>query len=346
MPPTGARQYAASGVDLEAARSAKELIRGYARATFGPQVLSDIGSFGGLYALSGYREPVLVSSADGVGTKLKVAIALRRYDTVGQDLVNHCINDILTLGARPLFFLDYIGAGRLESQVVAELVQGLAAACSAADCALIGGETAEMPGLYAPGDFDLVGFIVGAAERRALLDGSTIQRGDVLLGLPSSGLHTNGYSLVRRLFQIDGRPPSHWDHYYQELGRTLGEELLEVHRCYLSSLFPVLPQLRGLAHITGGGLPGNLPRILPQGLGARIETKAWKVPAIFRLIQEAGDIPDAEMFQVFNMGIGMVVVCSPQEALDIQRSLRDALPIGEVVARRREPKVVLSQASR
>ncbi|MBI2916854.1 MAG: phosphoribosylformylglycinamidine cyclo-ligase [Chloroflexi bacterium] len=337
--PRDASRYAAAGVDLDAARRAKDLLKGYARATFGPEVLGDIGHFGGLYALSGYQEPVLVSSADGVGTKLKVAIALGRYDTVGQDIVNHCVNDILVLGARPLFFLDYIGAGRLQPEMVAEVVRGASAACSAVGCALIGGETAEMPGLYASGDFDLVGFIVGVVERRAIIDGSSISRGDLLLGLPSSGLHTNGYSLVRRLFALDEHSPKEWDRYHKELGATLGETLLQVHRCYLPAVQPVLPWVKGLAHVTGGGLPGNLPRIIPDGLGARIELGSWKVPPLFRLIQEKGDIPDDEMFRVFNMGIGMVVVCSPDHAPEVEHALPEAIRIGQIVARRREPRV-------
>jgi len=341
--PTESSQYAAAGVDLGAARRAKELLKGYARATFGPQVLGDIGHFGGLYALTGYQDPVLVSSADGVGTKLKVAIALGRYDTVGQDIVNHCVNDILVLGARPLFFLDYVGAGKLDPLVVAEVVKGAAAACKEVGCALIGGETAEMPGLYSPGDFDLVGFIVGVVERRAIIDGSAIHRGDLLLGLPSSGLHTNGYSLVRRLFDLDSQPATRWDHYYKELSQTLGEALLAVHRCYLPSIGPVLPLVKGLAHITGGGLPGNLPRILPEGLGARIELGSWKVPPLFRLVQEKGDIPDDEMFQVFNMGIGMVLVCSPDLAPEVERALPEAARIGRIVSRRREPRVTFTR---
>jgi phosphoribosylformylglycinamidine cyclo-ligase len=323
--------YAAAGVNLDAAKRAKELIKSHARSTFRPEVLGDIGFFGGLFALKGYKEAVLVSSVDGVGTKLKVATALSRHDTIGIDLVHHCVNDILTSGAEPLFFLDYIAMGKLIPQQVEAVVKGMASACREVGCALIGGETAEMPGFYQEGDFDLVGFILGAVERENIIDGSKIEVGDVIIGLPSSGLHTNGYSLVRRIFGTEA--PS-LDVFYPELGRTLGEELLEPHRCYYHVLKPVLPQIKGMAHITGGGLSDNLPRVLPLGLGAKLEKGSWEIPPIFALIQEKGNVDEKEMYRVFNMGVGMVLFCSPSSAAELVASLPGARAIGEVAVQR------------
>ncbi len=328
--------YAAAGVDIDAANRTVNLIKEHARSTFGPKVLSEIGLFGGLFQLSGFDEPVLVSSADGVGTKLKIACALDKHDTIGIDLVNHCVNDILTLGAEPLFFLDYIAMGSLVPEKVETIVRGMAAACREVGCALIGGETAEMPGVYAEGDYDLVGFIVGVVERKNIIDGSQIKAGDAIIGLPSSGLHTNGYSLVRRLFPIE-RPAL--DTLYQELGRTLGEELLEPHRCYYSSIKPVLPILKGMAHITGGGIIDNLPRILPRGLAARIERGSWHMPPIFPLIQKRGNIDEGEMYHVFNMGVGMALVCSPENTSKLMGELPEARLIGEVVKHGRGERV-------
>ncbi len=323
--------YLASGIDLDAAAAAKRLFAPHVRSTFGPQVLGDIGSFGGLFHLQGYRDPVLVSSTDSVGTKVRLASWLDRFDTIGHDIVNHCVNDILPSGARPLFFLDYIAVDALVPQQAEAMVKGVAEACRQADCALIGGETAQLPDVYLPGAFDLAGFIVGAVERDALLDNSTIQEGDPLLALPSSGLHTNGFSLVRRVFDLE-RDPSPLHDGYPELGRTLGDALLEPHRSYWPLLEPVLPLLKGMAHITGGGLMDNLMRILPQGMDARIDHGSWEVPALFRIIQQRGAIDEREMRRVFNMGIGMVLACAPERADEVRRLLPEAWVVGEVVS--------------
>jgi len=320
--------YAASGVDIEVAARAKELVARHARSTHRPEVLSGVGFFGGLFEFKGYKEPVLVSSVDGVGTKLKLASALGKHDTVGIDIVNHCVNDILSCGAEPLFFLDYIAAGRLNPEQVGEMAEGLAAACREAGCALIGGETAEMPGLYSGGDYDLVGFIVGVVEKSAIIQGKKIAAGDAVIGLPSSGLHTNGYSLVRKIF---GETKSALNKRYPELGRTLGEALLEPHRSYYRQLKPLLPMIKGLAHITGGGLIGNVPRVLPEGLAAKFDSQAWVVPPIFELIQKQGNVDRDEMYRVFNMGIGMVIICSADNVASITRALPEAKVIGEVI---------------
>lgn len=330
--------YAAAGVNIDAASRARELIKKHARATFRPEVLTDLGLFAGLFQLSGYKEPVLVSSVDGVGTKLKIAIALDQHDTIGLDLVNHCVNDILTCGAEPLFFLDYIAMGELVPEQVESIVSGLARACRAVGCALIGGETAEMPGLYAPPDYELVGFILGAVGREKVIDGRSIEAGDAILGLPSSGLHTNGYSLVRKVFKVER---STLNTFYPELGRTLGEELLEPHRCYYPLLKPVLPwgggeewreqKIKGMAHITGGGVIDNLPRVLPQGLGALFRPGSCPIPPIFPLIQRRGDIEQGEMYRVFNMGIGMALICSPGHVDELIAAIPEARIIGEVV---------------
>ncbi|MDZ4230836.1 MAG: phosphoribosylformylglycinamidine cyclo-ligase, partial [Dehalococcoidales bacterium] len=272
--PTIRESYAQAGVNIDAASKVKELIGRHARATHRPEVLSGVGFFGGLFELKGYRQPVLVSSVDGVGTKLKIASALDKHDTIGIDIVNHCVNDILTCGAEPLFFLDYIAMGKLAPEKVEAIVRGLSRACQEAGCALIGGETAEMPGLYAGEDYDLAGFIIGAVEKERIINGKAITPGDAIIGLPSSGLHTNGYSLMRKIF---GETRADLDKHYPELGRTLGEELLEPHRSYYQALKPVLPLLKGIAHITGGGLIGNVPRVLPDGLAARFRHGAWTI---------------------------------------------------------------------
>ncbi len=334
--------YRVAGVDLDAADEAVRRVRQYARTTFTEGVVTDIGAFGGLFALGRYREPVLASSADGVGTKLKIAFALDKHDTVGQDLVNHCVNDILACGAKPLFFLDYFSTGKLNPSHLAEVAKGLAVACRENGCALIGGETAEMPGLYAPGEYDLAGFIVGVVERPGIIDGSRILPGDAVFGLPSNGLHTNGYSLVRRVFGLD-EPDARQklEQHYAELGRTLGEELLEPHRCYLPALRPLLPRIKGLAHITGGGLPGNVVRILPADAQARFRAAKWTVPPVFRLIQRQGAVEEAEMFRVFNMGIGMVMVCSAEDAAGLQAALPQARRIGEILPRSGGDPVVI-----
>ena len=333
--------YAQAGVDIKAADKAKELIKRLARSTSRPEVLTDIGLFGGMFQLANYNEPVLISSVDGVGTKLKIASLTGKHDTIGIDLVNHCVNDILTCGASPLFFLDYIAMGKLLPERVESIVSGLAQACKNAGCALIGGETAEMPGIYHGDDYDLVGFIVGVVEKAKILNGSSIASGDIILGLPSSGLHTNGYSLVRKVFDID-RDPSALKVSYPELKRTLGEELLQPHRCYYSELKPVLPMVKGLAHITGGGFEGNIPRILPEGLAAQINKDAWHIPPIFSLIQEKGKIKEAEMYQVFNMGIGMVIICSPQQAAELATALPETQKVGKVIQSTDSKKIIIT----
>lgn len=314
--------YREAGVDVAAADAAKARIKALARGTFNAGVLSEIGSFGGLFRpeLSRYKEPVLVASTDGVGTKLLVAIAAGVHDSVGYDLVAHCVNDILVQGAVPLFFLDYIALGRMDVERVDAIVRGLARGCAEFGCPLIGGETAELPGSYASGDYDLAGFIVGVVDRERALPAG-VREGDVLIGLPSAGLHTNGYSLARKVlfdvlgYGIDTRLP--------ELGTTLGEALLAPHRAYLFALEGLIERgkLRALAHITGGGFPGNIPRVLPAGLGARIRAGAWPVPALFRLIQRGGGVSDAEMYRTFNMGIGMVAVVSPADLHEVEHSL-------------------------
>lgn len=320
--------YTEAGVNIELAAKAKSLISQHARSTYGPQVLSGVGFFGGLFEFKGYKNPVLVSSVDGVGTKLKIASALGRHEGVGIDIVNHCVNDILTCGAEPLFFLDYIAMGKLRPEAIEAIARGLASACRDANCALIGGETAEMPGLYAGDDYDLVGFIIGVVEKEKIIMGKTIAAGDAIIGLPSSGLHTNGYSLVRRIF---GETKPALNKRYPELGQTLGEALLEPHRSYLKQLKPLLPMIKGLSHITGGGLIDNVPRILPEGLAARFNSKSWAVPPIFELIEKRGNIDRGEMFHVFNMGIGMAVICSAKDVSHFTKSLPEANIIGGVV---------------
>jgi len=330
--------YAAAGVNIDVAAKAKELIKKHARSTYGPEVLSGVGFFGGLFEFKGYKKPVLVSSVDGVGTKLKIASALGRHEGVGIDIVNHCVNDILTCGAEPLFFLDYIAMGKLMPEAVEAIARGLAQACREVGCALIGGETAEMPGLYSGEDYDLVGFIIGVVEKDKIIMGKTINPGDTIIGLPSSGLHTNGYSLARKIF---GETKSALDTFYPELGRKLGEALLESHRCYLRQLKPLLPVIKGMAHITGGGLIDNVPRVLPQGLAARFDSQTWSVPPIFNLIQKRGNIDRDEMFHVFNMGIGMVIICSPANVNQFTKALPEAKVIGEVVKQTGKARVVI-----
>jgi phosphoribosylformylglycinamidine cyclo-ligase len=304
--------YKASGVDIDAGNETVRRIRSLARSTFTPAVLSEIGSFGGLFKLDRdrYREPVLVSSADGVGTKLKVAFMTGRHDTVGADLVNHCVNDILVQGAEPLFFLDYLATGRLAPAVAEQVISGVARGCRENGCALIGGETAEMPGFYGDGEYDIAGFIVGVVEKANVIDGRAIVPGDVLIGLPSAGLHTNGYSLARRvLFDLAGWKP---ETFVNELGTTVGDALLAPHTSYLSVVRPLIEHrlVKGLAHITGGGITENLPRTLPDGCAADINLHSWRVPSIFRLLEERGTIARDEMFRAFNMGVGLVIVCA------------------------------------
>ena len=329
--------YAGAGVDILAADSVKARLKDLARPTFRPEVLSDIGLFGGLFQIPSARNGVLVSSTDGVGTKLMIAAAMGRYDTVGQDLVNHCVNDILCCGAAPLFFLDYIAMGKLAPERVVSLVSGLSTACKEQGCSLIGGETAEMPGIYAGDDFDLAGFIVGLVERDEIKDGKSIKPGDTVFGLPSTGLHTNGYSLARKVFS-----DIPLDRKYRELKGTLGDALLAVHRCYLPALRPVLRLLKGIAHITGGGLEGNVPRVMPAGVSVKIRRDSWQVPPLFRLIQATGGVAEDEMYRVFNMGIGMVLICGAEHASELTRAVPEAIGVGEVVPERGKPRVIFA----
>jgi phosphoribosylformylglycinamidine cyclo-ligase len=332
--------YKDAGVSIDEADRAVSSIRGMARKTFTSSVLTDIGSFGGGFALRGYREPVLVSSADGVGTKLKLAFLTGKHSTIGEDLVNHCVNDIAVQGAVPLFFLDYFAVGKLDARVAAEVISGIARGCKANGCALIGGETAEMPGFYAPGEYDLAGFIVGAVERKRLLTGAKIRPGDVLIGLPSSGLHTNGYSLARKLlFEVAGHAPSTR---LDELTGSIGDELLKLHRSYLKPLRALddASLLKGAAHITGGGITDNTPRILPKGLGVRIDLGSWPVLPIFEVLRKIGRIPEQDWRRTFNLGIGMILVVSPRklaEAGKLLDTLREPwYPIGAVIPARKE----------
>ena len=337
--------YSSAGVNIDEADRAVASIRTMARKTFSKHVLTDIGSFGGGFELSGYKKPVLVSSADGVGTKIKLAFMTGRHHTIGQDLVNHCVNDIAVQGAKPLFFLDYFATGKLDHRVAAAVVSGIARGCKENVCALIGGETAEMPGLYHPGEYDLAGFIVGAVEKNRMITGKKIAVGDVLFGLPSLGLHTNGYSLARKLlFEIAGYQH---DTHVAELGMTVADELLKLHKSYLKplTLLHTLNVLKGAAHITGGGITDNLPRVLPEGLGARLHTKMWPVPPVFRLLQSIGNIPENDLRRTFNLGIGMILVISPRElnaAAGVLNVMREPFhEIGEVVKwKPRKPRVV------
>ncbi len=332
--------YAAAGVDIAAGNRAKNRIKKLARATFNRQVLAEIGGFGGLFALpGGLRQPVLVSSIDGVGTKLKLAFLSGIHNTVGRDLVNHCVNDILVQGAQPLFFLDYLAVGKMEPETVAAVVEGISRGCAENGCVLIGGETAEMPGFYQPGEYDLAGCIVGLVDKKQILTGAGIRPGDRLIGLPSAGLHTNGYSLARRLlleeakYKINQRVP--------DLGCTVAEALLSEHRSYLPLLRPLLAKgnnpgaLRGLAHITGGGITENLPRILPGNCDAVIATHSWQVPELFQLLQRIGRVPTGDMRRTFNLGVGMILVVSPERLSAVRRHLQRQkerfFELGEIV---------------
>ena len=330
--------YAGAGVDISLKSKVIAKISQYARATHRPEVLSGVGFFGGLYEFKGYKKPVLVSSVDSVGTKVKLAIALNKYDTVGIDIVNHCVNDIFTCGAEPIFFLDYIAVGKVVPERVEALAKGVAKSCGEVGCALIGGETAEMPGIYHGDDFDLVGFVVGVVEKEKIMMGDSIAAGDAILGLPSNGLHTNGYSLARKIF---GETASALNKRYAELGRTVGEALMETHRCYYNQLKPLLKNIKGLAHITGGGLVGNVPRSIPKGLAARFDSRKWTKPPIFNLIQKKGNVDTQEMYHVFNMGIGMVVICSPQNVATLRKALPEAKVVGEVVKQTGEARVII-----
>ena len=329
--------YRASGVDIDAGNETVRRIKALAASTFTNGVLSEIGSFGGLFRLdtSNSKEPILVSSADGVGTKLKLAFMTNQHRTIGVDLVNHCVNDILVQGARPLFFLDYLATGKLLPDVAEQVVEGLARACRDNGCALLGGETAEMPGFYADGEYDLAGFIVGAVDGSLLIDGRSIAQGDVLIGLASTGLHTNGYSLARRIvFEKLGLAV---DSAVEGLDGTVGEVLLTPHRSYLHAVYPLVTKgaIKGMAHITGGGITDNLPRILPTGVAARIDRASWTIPPLFQWLQWTGEVPESDMFRTFNMGIGLILVCTPTlvDAVlaDLTERHESPIVIGEIV---------------
>jgi len=315
-------RYQDAGVNIDEADRAVSSIKKLARGTFARNVLTDIGTFGACFALSGWKKPVLISSADGVGTKLKIAFLTGRHDTVGEDLVNHCVNDIAVQGAAPLFFLDYFAVGKLDAAVTVKVIEGIARGCRNNGCALIGGETAEMPGLYADGEYDLAGFIVGASERNALLTGKGIRAGDILLGLPSTGLHTNGYSLARKLlFEVAGYRP---DTFLPELQRTVADELLQVHRSYLRPIRKLLEAgiLKGAAHITGGGITDNTPRMLPAKLGIEINLSSWSPPPIYELLRRIGDVPLDDLRRTFNLGVGMILAVSQKDAPKAEQLLR------------------------
>jgi len=305
--------YRDAGVDINEADRAVSLIKRHAARTLTPRVLTSIGSFGAGFSLKGFRNPVLVSSADGVGTKLKLAFATGRHDTIGEDLVNHCVNDIAVQGAAPLFFLDYFAVGKLDAEVCGSVVSGIARGCKNNGCALIGGETAEMPGMYTAGEYDLAGFIVGAVEKKRMLTGKSIRAGDLLLGLPSNGLHTNGYSLARKLFfEVGGYSP---DSKIPDFSGSIADELLKVHRSYLKPIQALLDAklLKGAAHITGGGLTDNIPRILPASLGVEINASTWPTQPIFDLLKKLGNVPDEDHRRTFNLGVGMVLVVSAKK---------------------------------
>jgi len=345
---TQAVSYKDSGVDIDEADKAVAAIRKMARATFTRGVLTDIGSFGGCFALPKLRHPVLVSSVDGVGTKLKIAFATGRHDTIGEDLVNHCVNDIAVQGAKPLFFLDYLATGKVEAGVTAQIVSGMARGCVANGCALIGGETAEMPGMYRDGEYDIAGTVVGVAEKAKLLTGAKVQTGDVLLALPSTGLHTNGYSLARKLL-FDVRKLT-VESILSETGTTVADELLKVHRSYLAAISLLMKRglLTAAAHITGGGITDNLPRVLPKGLAAAIDTHSWVVPPLFEALRAIGAVPEADWRRTFNLGAGMILLVPKLKADAAHRALKRAgetpWVIGEIVPRRRgRGRVIYSQ---
>jgi len=343
--PAAPLTYRDAGVDIDAGDRLVENIKPFARKTLRKEVLAGIGGFGALFEIARgrYREPVLVAGTDGVGTKLKLAFELNRHASIGIDLVAMSVNDILTLGAEPLFFLDYYACGRLDVATATEVVKGIAAGCREAGCALIGGETAEMPGLYAPGEYDLAGFAVGIVEKRRIIDGAGIAEGDVVLGLASSGAHSNGYSLIRKILAVRGVDLS-----AKLDGRTLSDVMLEPTRIYVKSVLKLVKggAVKGLAHITGGGIIENVPRVLPAGLAARIERAAWQLPPLFRWLQEQGDIDDAELFRVFNCGIGMAAVVAPANAARALKALaaagETAWRIGRIERRRKNgPQVAI-----
>jgi phosphoribosylformylglycinamidine cyclo-ligase len=330
--------YSDAGVSIDNANIAVAKIRNFAKSTFNERTLTEIGSFGGMFsgAFPEMAEPILVASADGVGTKLKIAFDTGIHDTIGQDLVNHCVNDILVQGARPLFFLDYFATGRLSPDVTASVVEGISVACRENGCVLLGGETAEMPGFYADGEYDLAGFIVGVVDKSKVIDGKNIKAGDVVLGLPSNGLQTNGYSLARKLFfEIGGYET---DTYIEELGKTVGEALLEKHTSFLKPLENLLNtgKVKGLAHITGGGFLENIPRILPENVSVEIKRGTWEELPIFGLMQTLGNVNDSEMFRTFNMGIGMIVICAEENKEFFKENLIECFEIGRVIEGNKE----------
>ncbi len=328
--------YADAGVSFEAESKAMHRIKRLVKSTYRPEVLSNVGTFGGLFALGSYQKPVLVSSTDSVGTKLMVAFKANKHDTVGYDIVAHCGNDIVVQGAEPLFFLDYIGIGKMEPEVIEQLMIGLTTGCQEIGCALISGETAELSGLYTPGEYDLVGTIVGVVERDALITGESISQGDIIIALESAGLHTNGYSLARKI--LFERCKYDVGTYLPEISITVGEELLKPHKSYVQSILKLreVCEVKGIAHITGGGLPGNIDRILPDGCQARINKQSWEVPSIFKLLQREGSVEEEEMYRVFNMGIGMVLVIPPDLVSAALESLKasdeSAFVLGEIVS--------------
>ena len=334
------QSYLGSGVDVPSLERLKQRIKAFSASTQQGLVSQGARGFAGLFPLTGYREPVLVASADGVGTKLKIASALGQWESVGADLVVLNVNDVLTWGARPLFFLDYLAVGELDIDALEALVRGMALACRDVGCALIGGETAQMPGVYSGGDMDMAGFLVGAAEKEDLLDSSTVAPGDLVVGVPSSGLHTNGFSLVRQVFGLDDDVAQLRRH-HEELGCTLGESMLVPHRSYYPLLEPVLPLVKTMAHITGGGLPGKLPLVLPEGTAAKLDRSSWGRPAIFDLIQRTGNVDIAEMYRVFNMGLGMCMLCSPERVPAVLDAVPDAAVVGEVIHQRDEQRLYL-----
>lgn len=327
--------YKSAGVDIEAGEKTVDKIKGYAKSTFNKSVLADIGMFGAFYEpdFSGYKNPVLVSSVDGVGTKLKIAIEMDKHDTIGQDLVNHCVNDIAVCGAKPLFFLDYYATGKLNPDKAADVIKGFSIACKENNCALIGGETAEMPGLYDENDYDVSGTIVGVVDKSKIVDGKRIQKGDLLIGFPSSGLHTNGFSLARKVLLEKFKVSDQVD----EIDNVLGDELLKIHKSYLTLITALVNSVdvKGLSHITGGGIIGNTSRIIPKGLDLLIHWGAWELPAIFKLIQNTGDISSEEMHKVFNCGIGLIAVISKEDKIVTFQAAHDVhehpLLIGEVI---------------
>ncbi len=333
--------YQQSGVDLGRMDELKERIRGLAASTHGPEVIEGGSSFAGLFQLGGEDGPVLVASTDGVGTKLKIAAQLGHFESIGRDLVTLNVNDILTKGARPLFFLDYVAFSEVDAQSLDSLMRGIAWGCREAQCALIGGETAQMPQVYADGELDLAGFVVGVLEKENLLEPAKVNEGDRLLGIPSSGLHTNGFSLVRKVFNTDDDPAALFRR-YDGLEHLLGEELLRYHRSYYPMLTPVLKLISGLAHITGGGIPGKLPPVLPENLAASIDVSLWTPPAIFKALQREGGISDDEMFRVFNMGLGMVAVCPESNVSAFCDKIPEAITVGTIVPRESEEQVILT----